>query len=208
MPYETREQWLNAAVQALRPTFEQAGKALPSAVRVSLGFALGSRKAIGQCWQPEASAEHIHNVFVSPVLDDLLAPQGVLSTLLHELCHAALPAGTGHKRAFQNLAGRVGLVKPWTTTTASAECITQTLKPIADALGEFPHARLDPGQLERKKQSTRMVKCECEHCGYVARTTRKWIDKSGAPICPVSDHGQMHTDYEPTEQPDGEEDGE
>lgn len=201
MTYETREQWLNAAVELMRPTFAAAGKPLPDALRVSLGFALGSRKAIGQCWQPQASAEHVHNVFISPVLDELLAPQGVLSTLLHELCHAALPPLMGHKGAFQHLAGRVGLVKPWTETTASAECVENVLRPIATALGPFPHARLDPGQLERKKQSTRMVKCECEQCGYVARTSRKWIAKSGAPICPTGDHGQMSVEGAEADDP-------
>lgn len=41
----------------------------------------------------------------------------------------------------------------------------------------------------RKKQSTRLVKVQCsnQECGYVLRTTAKWIDKVGAPICPCND---------------------
>jgi hypothetical protein len=36
-----------------------------------------------------------------------------------------------------------------------------------------------------------MLKVECEVCGYTARTTRKWLDRDGPPICPVDHHGAM-----------------
>jgi hypothetical protein len=39
--------------------------------------------------------------------------------------------------------------------------------------------------MDRKKRTTRLLKCECEACGYTARVTRKWVDEAGAPICPV-----------------------
>jgi hypothetical protein len=39
------------------------------------------------------------------------------------------------------------------------------------------------------KQNTRMLKCECPMCGYIARTSQKWIDEVGPPHCPV--HGAM-----------------
>lgn len=35
-------------------------------------------------------------------------------------------------------------------------------------------------------QTTRMLKCVCGKCGYTARTTRKWIDLKGAPLCPCA----------------------
>jgi hypothetical protein len=31
-----------------------------------------------------------------------------------------------------------------------------------------------------------MVKCACEECGYTARTTKKWLEEAGAPICPCN----------------------
>jgi hypothetical protein len=31
-----------------------------------------------------------------------------------------------------------------------------------------------------------MVKCECGDCGYTVRTSRKWLEESGAPICPCN----------------------
>lgn len=36
---------------------------------------------------------------------------------------------------------------------------------------------------EPRRQTCRLLKVECK-CGYVARTTRKWLDR-GAPICPT-----------------------
>jgi hypothetical protein len=39
--------------------------------------------------------------------------------------------------------------------------------------------------MTRKKQGTRLIKCECPECGYIARVTAKWLDEAGAPICPT-----------------------
>ena len=43
-----------------------------------------------------------------------------------------------------------------------------------------------------KKQSSRLLKAECESCGYTVRVTRKWVDQVGAPHCPT--HGEMSLD--------------
>lgn len=37
---------------------------------------------------------------------------------------------------------------------------------------------------EPRRQTCRLLKVECPTCGYVVRTTRKWLDR-GAPICPT-----------------------
>jgi hypothetical protein len=34
-------------------------------------------------------------------------------------------------------------------------------------------------------QATRLLKVQCSTCGYVARVTKRWIDKAGAPVCPT-----------------------
>lgn len=36
-----------------------------------------------------------------------------------------------------------------------------------------------------EKQGTRLLKCRCASCGYTVRTTRKWLDLAGPPICPT-----------------------
>ena len=52
-------------------------------------------------------------------------------------------------------------------------------------------ARLDFNGLTTrpKKQSTRLLKCECPTCGYIARVAWKWLEDKGAPHCP--EHGEM-----------------
>ncbi len=68
-----------------------------------------------------------------------------------------------------------------------------------------PDARLDTtGETTApRKQAARMLKCECQTCGYTVRTTRKWLETAGAPLCPIAGHGPMchemleHEDVEP-----------
>jgi hypothetical protein len=68
------------------------------------------------------------------------------------------------------------------TATTPSESFKQFAQPILDRLGSYPHAELDYSSV--KKQGTRMIKAECDECGYAVRLTRKWLDV-GAPICPV-----------------------
>ena len=37
-----------------------------------------------------------------------------------------------------------------------------------------------------KKQTTRMIRCDCEKCGYVCRTSSLWLERQGPPICPCN----------------------
>lgn len=48
-----------------------------------------------------------------------------------------------------------------------------------------------PANNRPPKQDARMIKCTCAECGYVARTTRKWLE-IGPPHCPT--HGAMEAD--------------
>ena len=185
-----REQWLQAAVKKFRPLFASHDKPVPEKVRVSCGFpSTGGRSArrttIGECWQPGASADSAYEIFISPVVQDAVE---VLAILAHELCHAALPPGVGHRPPFGKLARAIGLEGKLTATVAG-DAFKQWAAPALDKLGPYPHAKLDALR-DRKKQSTRMVKSTCATCGYVARTTRKWINDVGAPHCPA--HGEMN----------------
>jgi hypothetical protein len=196
---DTREGWLEDAVDRLRPDFitgitaqarnnRWAGTqtALPETVRVSIGFpsknALGRRnRSIGQCWDGAAAGDSIAQVYISPLLED---PVEVLAVLVHELVHAAIGCRHGHKAPFKRAALRMGLEGKMTATTAGAE-LRVRLAELADALGEFPHSKLSPTTPD-KKQTTRLLKVACLHCepNYIARVTQKMLDAHGAPICP------------------------
>lgn len=181
----TREAWLNYAVSALAPLLAEHDAEVP-AVRVSVGFPKRSRgkgnHAIGQCWYSECSADGTCELFISPELHE---PARVLDVLAHELCHAALGAGFGHGKEFAQLAYRIGLEGKPTATTAG-DAFTAWSADVLDALGDYPHAKLDSeagGGSGPKKQTTRMLKLQCEGCGMVIRTTQKWIEGIGLPTC-------------------------
>ena len=131
----------------------------------------------------------------------------MLISLLHELIHAADDCQSGHKGAFAEAATRLGFEGPMTKTPPGLDLTAEVIT-LAEALGPFPHARLDPtttsvpvpvppgaapgpgGKVHSGpgKQGTRMIKLTAACCGYTVRTTRKWLDE-GYPLCP---HGQPH----------------
>lgn len=184
----TREEWLNAVAQRMAPWFEEQGHPLPS-YRVTCGFpsqsALGQKnRRIGECWDAGASEDKHAEIFVSPVLDKAL---DVAQVLCHELIHAAVGVAHGHKGPFPKVARALGLEGKMTATTAGPLFVEKVGAILAE-VGEYPHARLN-ALGKGKKQTTRMIKCVCPECGYVARTTKKWLDEAGAPHCPT--HGPM-----------------
>jgi hypothetical protein len=195
MKHETREQYLKAAVELMRPLFKNKGYEIPP-LHVTCGWpssgGLGrTRKTIGQCWDSTASSDQKHQIFISPWLKDN-DPTGPLSTLVHEVVHAVVGIAAKHGKKFKDCATAVGLEGKMTSTNAGPE-LMENIKGWELELGEYPHAKLDPSMSPVKKQSTRMYKCECLTCGFVVRTARKWLDEIGIPHCPK--HGRMESDY-------------
>lgn len=178
----TREQWLNLAKDEIQALFRAQGHDYPGGgIRVSCGFAGGGKahKAIGECWPPCRSKDGVTEIFISPVLDDAVRVCGVL---VHELVHAVDGCVHGHKAAFKRIATAVGLEGKMTATTEGDRLVAE-LETIIAKIGKYPHAKLDNSRL-KKKQSTRMIKLECPDpdCGYVVRTSSKWIEV-GLPTC-------------------------
>lgn len=180
-----REEWLHALAAKLAPWFQEAGHPIPASVRLACGFpsqaALARRKRrIGECWAKAASADAktIH-IFISPVLANELE---VAETVLHELIHAALPFGVGHKGPFVKMAKGFGLQAPWTATTASPE-LKARLNALLSMMPErYPHAALQAVN-RRGSKGSRLLKVACPECDYTVRVTRMWLDK-GLPTCP------------------------
>lgn len=177
-----REAWLEAAIDALRPMLEENGSPVPADVRVSCGFPGGKsvHKVIGQCWASRAN-DGVSQLFVSPLLHD---PVEILAVLIHEAIHAWNDCKDGHKGAFRRAALAIGLEGKMTATTAG-EKLVERLGELAAELGEYPHKKMTLADLGVKKQTTRMIKLQCGECGYVVRTTQKWIE-CGLPTCVCS----------------------
>lgn len=184
--YDTREDWLMAAVELLTPRFKAAGFPLPAKMRVTVSFPWqGSRSAvIGQHFPVSMSKDGTHEMLIHPKLDDQLEVLGVLT---HELCHAAAPEGSKHGPKFAKI-GKALLLEGKPKTMNRGDEFDKVIgKPMLKELGRFPHASLSSRGPGIKKQTTRLLKCECAECGYIARVSLSWIEGAGAPVCPVDE---------------------
>lgn len=208
MNYATREEWLTAAIELYRPLIKAAGGDLDVNIKVSCGWphtggCRSKKRVLGECWSKKASADgKTFSVFISPFVADVDTPQGVLEVLGHELCHVADRCEHAHRAPFKKLSTGIGLEGSVTAQVAGPELLAQ-FKVWVQGLGPYPHVMLDKEERPAKKQSTRMIKLECETCGYTARTTRKWLDELGPLHCPK--HGEMmaHLPKEDNEDEDG-----
>lgn len=184
----TREQWLNLALDQLRPLFERKANAtIPNDARVSIGFPKGgsARKSVGECWPRARSADKINEIFISPVVSE---PARMLDILAHEAVHAVDDCASGHGKAFKSVAVAIGLTGKMTATVAGEE-LKAELAAIVAALPPLTHGALDLSG--RKKQPTRLLKLECDSCGMIVRTTAKWVEQTGCPACACG--GQFHS---------------
>jgi|TARA_R100000479_G_scaffold166247_1_gene105910 hypothetical protein len=111
---------------------------------------------LGQCHYLGASATgETRKVEISRELDETVQ---VLMVTAHEITHAVLNEGTGHKGEF--LDGVFGVFKQAgipTATTVSAEFI-EVISGWLKRNGKYPYTRFI---YKGKKQSTRQIKCVC-----------------------------------------------
>jgi hypothetical protein len=209
-PGLTHEVSLHRAIEAYRPRFAEIGLPVPGKLHVSVGFGYSSRAEskyiLGQCWARRGQRRRRQPDFPRPPG----RPPGR---------HAGQPAARTDPRR-----RRLRIRPQWRLRRSrhparlpgtddphppgielAAEVIT-----LAEALGRFPHARLDPAAAAAPvpappggapapdpggkvhsgpgKQGTRMIKLAAAGCcGYTVRTTRtrKWVDH-GYPLCPTA----------------------
>lgn len=132
----TREEWLNALIDEARPMFDEAGYPLPKIIRAAVCPPRGKSKAIGVCWSSTCSTDGGREIWVDAGLNDALR---IADTLVHELCHAALPDEVGHKGPFVKLARAMHLEgKP--TETTGGEAFKEVWGPIIERVGPYPGA--------------------------------------------------------------------
>ena len=190
--FNERESWLSAAAVLLQhEVFPSAGidpvQWEQRRYRVACGFPIGYRGSrtgkviMGQAFDPSISADGTFEVFINPVIDN---PVEVINVLAHELGHVRAGIQCGHRGEFARICRAIGLVGPMTATTPS-EALRVKFQSIADQLGTYPHAKVDPNA--RRKQGTRLLKLQCGSCNWTARLSglqaRRLHDASACPVC-------------------------
>jgi hypothetical protein len=123
-------------------------------------------------------------MFISP---ELTEGARILDVLAHEMVHATTP-GAGHGKPFKLCALKIGLLGPMRSTTAGPEFIAWT-EALFKRIGPYPAGSIT----DMPKQSTRMLKCMCSACGYVARVNRMWLERAGPPVCPTDNNRMIAT---------------
>lgn len=208
---QTRESWLEAAINVFRPRFVEVDYELPEKIHVSIGFPVGNapenKVILAQTTAKFVSKDDVNHVFISPILSD---PAEILRSLLHELIHVALDNEDGHEKRFAEIATRFGFIGKMTETPVGPELAFEFVV-IAAELGDFPHGAIDMSALRAPAKSRTEVPAgaptkratsgpapqqnryfdlicrnpECEGCDqYKVRMTRKWISK-GIPPCGI-----------------------
>lgn len=202
--YATREEWFVEAIRQMRGFFETANLALPSQLHISCGLPSRgafseTRQVLGECFHAMASTDGVHQIFISPLIEDGLGAAGVL---LHEAVHACLPPDAKHGPQFKAACGKLGLTSGKPKSASPGPELTKTLEDvILNRLGKYPHAALiPPGRKEGEKGKGRMLKIACSngHEEYVLRGSRKVINL-GLPLCPLCNNQLT--------PPEGEEEG-
>lgn len=184
---QTREEWLNAAVDELRPIYGDVAK-VPPVVKVSIGFppkgGLAKRRVLGVCCSATMAADRHPQIYINPTIADVEGKAGILAVLAHELIHAC--GISGHGKEFRKVALYIGLEGDMTCTTAG-ESLMGVFEHIMAKIGTMPHAYLTHEFPKSQKPDTcRMLKCACEGCGYTVRISQKWFEVA-TPKCPVCD---------------------
>ena len=172
-----REGWLVGAVVLLHEHMQECRVPTAPFCRVSCGFpyarrGLAADRIKGQCFSPKYSRDGMPQIFINPLYDDSIE---VAAILLHELIHAGIGLHEGHGKLFSQSAKKVGLVKPWTATTAS-DGLRMLLEAHVQVLGHYPHAALvdlsaqrQPGESgsggqegSRQGSRLRLHQCSCQ----------------------------------------------
>jgi hypothetical protein len=183
--HETREQWLNAAIELIRVDYlMNVGIILPD-MKVSMGWGPGVHPTatIGVCTRPEAAEDGVAQLYINPIK---AAATDILHILFHEVVHA-YNWSAAHGPEFKKLTEQAGLVGKVTEQVPGDE-LAKKIREMADDLGDFPHSAIKvityttPTGREKVRpaaakpaQTTRMLKVLCPDCGMISRTSDKWI---------------------------------
>jgi hypothetical protein len=199
--HDSRETWLRAAAEQLRPYFAEVGYPLPPDIRYAIAFTSTGRKGKrrSETWNAASSQDSHYEIFLRA---DLSEPEEVLAVLVKELVHTAVPADAGHGKQFKDAAVKVGLQGPMREAIPGV-LLQRRLAEVATMLGPLPHARLEISDMpliavapaialnRPKAQRARMLKAECgvDGCPYLVRISAMHVREIGPPSCPK--HGSM-----------------
>lgn len=184
--HHTREAWLMAAIDLMKPMFKEQGHEIPPLVKAACGFPTAGKKAIGECHSPDSSKTKERHIFVCPTQEDGVAVLGILT---HELCHAVLEFGIGHKKPFIQLARAVGLQgKPTHATAVEGTPLHDKLILFREQLGRYPHSAMVRPPKNKGKGGNGWIRLRsANEDKYKVVIAEKQLEEHGFPVDPWGD---------------------
>lgn len=206
--HKTREAWLAAVTDLMRPVFEKRGYRLPEKIVCTMGFpSTGWRgKRRGECWGSGMSAAGNVEIFIHPCETSV---ERIANILTHELCHAAdeqhyidtpsrnvtkkgepKPFKGGHGKVWTEIAHALDITEGKGTHALGGAEWKAWAMPLVDQAGPIPFDALSEFVKKPAKQTTRMLKFEHEGCegvdgeSYVWRASAKGVSDKEYVHCP------------------------
>jgi hypothetical protein len=159
----------------------------------------GRKKAVGWFWhgrwtgESKKQANALHEINMSA---EHLKDYHMGELLLHELAHAENDhqgikdcAGRRHNKKFKVMAERLGLkVEKGGSVGFGVTDLGDLAKEFLNKI-KFDRSLFELCRLVAEPKGaagSRLLKCECPGCGYVVRTTAKWL-AVGLPVCPCGE---------------------
>jgi hypothetical protein len=163
-----RVHYLEAAYRIIRSELLPEA---PPVDQIALAWSFPSKgargKTIGECHYAIQGSHETAAIVIHPrewSKEDV----EVLAILAHEMVHAALGPGVGHRGPFPQMAERIGLAgKP--TATVAGSAFRQFIAKVRESLPPFPVGGI--GLAPTKKAGTRLRLWECG-CGVKVRVAR------------------------------------
>lgn len=150
MKYKYAEEWLDHAIQLLKPIFTRNKHELPI-VRALLGFPIdgliANRKRqlyLGQCLSRKWSDDGVVTIIITPITKN---PVSILSVLLHELAHSIDDCKSHHGDAFKNICTSIGM-EFYRDDDYPSEQLLKELHAISKELGSFPNLNISQSTLK------------------------------------------------------------
>ena len=133
---------------------------------------------MGQCFCSSVSKTKIHEIFISPLLDQ---PGDVSGTLVHEMAHVAAGIPAGHGSRFVKVCRHVGLTNGKPTNVMPGEALADRLAKLTESLGIYPHSAIVP-RVKEVVVKPPPLRLECV-CGCKVSMTAKDAETFLLPIC-------------------------
>tara|TARA_R110000868_G_scaffold26913_1_gene103035 strand:- start:832 stop:1422 length:591 start_codon:yes stop_codon:yes gene_type:complete len=192
--FNTREEWLNAALALVRAQVPAIGS---QRIRITCGFPSTYTRSgtLAECWPSDASKDNTWEVMISPTV---ALPVEVFTLVAGMALHTVPGGASRTSNSYRAACMDIGLApadESWRTLLATDD-FWSTFGDALEDLGPYPHAEVMAAQ--KKTQSTRMLKLTCPLCGYTLRTSAKWIAQ-GLPVCHDGTEFQAETTEESAE---------